>query len=381
MNDEISKAIDNIVWWIPNRKLRDSLRRFYHYQYNKLNDIENNTLNKKILVSYPHNWLDFLVKDDFIDKLENLIVGLDEESIEVVFTFLNRIIRLYKNNDNSLKYLTQHEINYQKYLDKKLLLVLEFEKYIYYNKFKLPKNIPTGYSIDNNFIGIQSHEYIFNNYLKNINCLEKDILDVGACCGDTSIFLSKFTTKKLYAFEPVSITYNILLDTIVLNKNFCNNIIPVKKALSNYNGVSNIFIPKSGTQWLPGASINNTFNISDTVEEEIDIITLDEFVEKNNIEVGFIKVDIEGEEQNFLRGACNTIKKYIPYILISIYHNPEDFFNIKNIIESYKLNYKFHIIKSVPDVGAYDIVLLCIPNEYKNNRSDQIRSDQIMCDV
>ena len=31
MNDkDIKKTIDNIVWWIPNRKLRDFIREIYY---------------------------------------------------------------------------------------------------------------------------------------------------------------------------------------------------------------------------------------------------------------------------------------------------------------------------------------------------------------
>lgn len=55
--------------------------------------------------------------------------------------------------------------------------------------------------------------------------------------------------------------------------------------------------------------------------EEISIITLDSFVEENNIRVGLIKVDIEGSEQDFLKGAEKTIKTQKPFLLISIYHN------------------------------------------------------------
>ncbi|TXJ30536.1 hypothetical protein EPJ69_10360 [Brachyspira aalborgi] len=49
------------------------------------------------------------------------------------------------------------------------------------------------------------------------------------------------------------------------------------------------------------------------------------------MEVGFIKVDIEGEEQKLLEVSKNTIIKQRPYMVISIYHNESDFFDIKPI--------------------------------------------------
>ena len=91
-------------------------------------------------------------------------------------------------------------------------------------------------------------------------------------------------------------------------------------------------------------------------------------MKEKNIEVGFIKVDIEGEEQKFLEDTKNTIIKQRPYMVISIYHNESNFFDIKPIIESYNADYGFKIVKMIPYVGTYEIVLLCYPN---NNRAEQ----------
>lgn len=363
------KIINNLMWWIPIRKLRDNVREYLinnendkSNNYKKINDIHYKIDNfykneNEKLISYPHNWLEYVDNENFIDVFEKLITNLDYESEEIVYTFFRRMIRRHKYKDNSLLTLTYSEKEYKKELDKKELYVLDFDDYIYYNKFKLPKNIPSEYSIDNNFIGIQTHEYIFNKYLTNIFFDNKDIIDAGACCGDTSIFLSQFTNKYVHAFEPVESTYNILINTLSLNRKHHNNIIPIKKALSNFNGNSSIFL----SNWLPGASMSNTFKLDNLKEEKIEIIKLDDYVNENNLNVGLIKVDIEGEEQKFLEGAYNTISSQRPYLLISIYHNPSDFFNIKPIIESYNLNYKFYILKAIPHSGHYDISLLCIP--------------------
>lgn len=62
-----------------------------------------------------------------------------------------------------------------------------------------------------------------------------------------------------------------------------------------------------------------------TEYEEIDIITLDSYVKTNKIKVGFIKVDIEGFEQEFLKGAEKTIKSQKPAMAISLYHSYSDF--------------------------------------------------------
>ena len=88
--------------------------------------------------------------------------------------------------------------------------------------------------------------------------------------------------------------------------------------------------------------------------ETVQIITLDEFVRENKIEVGFIKVDIEGFEMEFLKGA-----KEKPAMLLSIYHQASDYFGIKPLIESWNLGYKFKIHKSIDMHLTLETVLFC----------------------
>ena len=60
MSNEITKAIDSIVWWIPNRKLRDSIRIVLHGIVN--NNIDNSLNSIRQLISY--NYVMNLLKED-----------------------------------------------------------------------------------------------------------------------------------------------------------------------------------------------------------------------------------------------------------------------------------------------------------------------------
>ena len=87
--------------------------------------------------------------------------------------------------------------------------------------------------------------------------------------------------------------------------------------------------------------ISEIFNTGEG--EEVEVITLDEFVEENNFEVGLIKLDVEGYELEVLTGAKETVKKFKPVMAISIYHRGQDFFEIpklvKNLVPEYKLRF------------------------------------------
>jgi len=88
------------------------------------------------------------------------------------------------------------------------------------------------------------------------------------------------------------------------------------------------------------------------------MITLDSFVDKFGLEVGLIKVDIEGYEREFLKGAEKTIREQRPTLIISIYHHAADFFDIKPIIESWNLGYRFKVYKPVDFSISREVLLI-----------------------
>lgn len=72
-------------------------------------------------------------------------------------------------------------------------------------------------------------------------------------------------------------------------------------------------------------------------------------------------MDIEGWEQNALLGAKDTIMKNKPILLIAIYHHARQFFGIKELIESFDLNYSFRIVKLSVFHPTDEIILMALP--------------------
>ena len=202
-----------------------------------------------------------------------------------------------------------------------------------YDKYILPKN---------HFESEVFYDKSGMNYIKNINQVKnKNIIDAGGYIGDSAIVFSDYTDKNIYSFEPFLQNYNLMLKTIELNKK--NNIIPVNMALGNEN--KEISIYSNSDTANRGLSIETKQSDINSFENKVKMVTLDSYVKENNIEVGLIKTDLEGFEQPFLRGAIETIKEQKPVLIISIYHNYSDFFEIKPMIENLNLGYKFKIIE------------------------------------
>ena len=183
----------------------------------------------------------------------------------------------------------------------------------------------------------------------------KDVIDAGAFIGDSALVLSDFTDGKVHAFEPASENYETMLRTIEMNSR--QNIVPIKKGLGAGD--------ESEILFLKGASSSARINDGKNEKtEKADFTSLDVYVAQTGIEVGIIKVDVEGFEQCFLRGAEQTIRMHRPVMLISIYHTMSDFFHIKPLLESWNLGYKFRIVKP-PGFLFLETMLVAEPDVYE----------------
>lgn len=300
---------------------------------------------------YEHSFKDYVDCPELKDSYLKLIKDLDKDSIETVSKIIYRYKHIKQNGTPNF-ILSQREINeiLNNEIFKQEIIQLENNLFAYQN-YLLPHN-RFEYAI------FAKDYYIneFSNHDRN-----KNILDVGAFIGDSAIVFSRYTNKKVYAFEPLSNNYEKLKTTIKINN--YENIVPINSALGNEKNTSAEIFVNSGLS----ASL---FQNSSGTKSNISINTLDEWIKENPIEIGLIKVDIESAEQKFLQGAINTIKSQKPNMIIAIYHGAYDFFEIKPLIESWNLGYKFKIIKTAPEEISNETLLFCTTENFINNKGD-----------
>lgn len=289
-----------------------------------------------------------LFNGDIEDKYLNLIKGLDSKSKDVIDRIIFRIQEYFRTGS---PYFTMS--------DEERTEFLNLHKHLYSKILKLSENL---YSWNGYYLPINSfepnvfyHKYYLSEISNQRQIKNKCIMDVGGYVGDSALVFSKFTNKTVYTFEPTSYMYENILKTIKLNN--LKNVVPVKKGLGSSITKKDIHIADAG-----GSTLVERKCYECNQKETVEITTLDDFVEHNNIKVGLIKVDIVGAEQEFLKGAINTIKKQKPVLLISIYHNFDDFFDIKPLIESWDLGYKFKIMKPMNGQVFTEVILLAERN-------------------
>lgn len=191
--------------------------------------------------------------------------------------------------------------------------------------------------------------------LKGLN--GKDILDVGAFIGDTaSVFRALCPNSKVYAFEPSSTNYEQMMKHFAMDVE-AGHIIPVVKGCGEVPGS----IKLSKTMDSPDSRASMFADFNTDISETVEVIRLDDFVNEHKLNVGLIKIDVEGYEIPALRGALETIKNYRPILLIAIYHNAQEFYELKPYLESLNLNYEFKIRRSNLHNPTSELVLLCLP--------------------
>lgn len=283
-------------------------------------------------------------------EIKTLLQGLTKQEQNLLIRQMARSKQCYENNSWTFSDLDEKEL---------AELHQIFTEFIPQN-YKLNENL---YYYDGYFLPIDYFEISVFRHKHSLDILEpqtlakmrqKDIIDAGGHVDDSAIiFEREFTDKKVYTFEPTQENYEKMLQTIKLNSS--SRIVPIKKGLGATNSTMQMSI--SDFNYGIGSSIALDRGFGKT--QAVEVVKLDDFVRENKIEVGFIKVDIEGFEMEFLKGAKETIMQQKPAMLISIYHQPSDYFGIKPLIESWNLGYKFKICKGVDLTLIDETVLFC----------------------
>jgi len=138
--------------------------------------------------------------------------------------------------------------------------------------------------------------------VENFAKSDKEIIDVGAHIGMYTIEFAK-KAKRVHSFECSPKSFNYLCANIALRQ--CDYVVnKYNVGLSDHEGSAKYYIRDSkdgggnGITYLPYDTKNNVPTI------EVPIKKLDSFGLTN---INFIKIDVEGHEENVIRGAEKTL--------------------------------------------------------------------------
>jgi FkbM family methyltransferase len=289
------------MWSFTLRSLKLDIR-LYYFAKNVLRAMNGIYIPHNSERKLAYNIIKGLRKININKFIDNLDGKSKEEFLEFIyllhkiahrnFIYIDEYIRDIKEIKKAIEISIAKK---QKYCLKKGIFPEAF--YYYHGAIFLPKEII--------------------NYYKN-----STLIDGGAYHGESALALNEFfSPKKIYCFEPDIENYKELCKIVKINK--LKNCEPINIALYE-------------NKWkLPFISFGGGSRITTSEGNYIvETISIDMFVkEKNILDIGIIKLDVEGVAHKVIKGGLKTIKKHNPLLLIGVYHSKDELIYTKKYLE------------------------------------------------
>jgi len=175
---------------------------------------------------------------------------------------------------------------------------------------------PKDYGISKELAIYRTHEPLATKILRKFIKNGMTIIDIGANIGYYVLLesLAVGPSGKIIAIEPDLINLKFL--KLNVKKNCLENVFIVSAALGDYNGIGKMYT----SEFSNLHSLIATSRVKlETVE--VPVYTLDTLMEKMDFPVHLVRMDVEGYETNIIMGARQTLKKYLPILMMEL-HTP-----------------------------------------------------------
>ncbi len=159
--------------------------------------------------------------------------------------------------------------------------------------------------------------------LKNYLARGKDAVNIGANVGIFTVFMAGLIeeNQKVLAVEPTPLAFKYLGNNIKRN-DVMDKVISYNGICSDAEGEYQLNIIQGNEEY---SSIGESLYISDSKKKTIIIKvegeTLNNLVNKFDLNPGLILIDVEGAEMKVLAGASKVIEKYKPVIIAELNDN------------------------------------------------------------
>lgn len=151
------------------------------------------------------------------------------------------------------------------------------------------------------------------------NSGEGDIVHAGTFFGDFLPALSRAVGegKHVWAFEPNTENYRCAQVTMALNG--ISNVHLIKAGLGSVASSAEVLVEDKKGQGLGGCSRIVASAKDGNVTETINVVTLDEVIPHDR-DVSILQLDVEGYEEEALKGAMELIQRCRPILILEDDH-------------------------------------------------------------
>ena len=180
---------------------------------------------------------------------------------------------------------------------------------------------------------------------------DEDFVDCGAYDGDTlrRLIHRRRDFRHIAAFEPDPINYGKLSQYVAgLDSHVCQKI-----------SLHNLAVGAARTHVSFNATGTDGAAIASHGESMVECCPLDETLHESK--PTYLKMDIEGAEQDAIVGAQSTIRNHRPVMAVCVYHRQNDLWRLPLAIRSLYPDYRFFL--RTHEVDGRETVCYAVPKE------------------
>lgn len=221
----------------------------------------------------------------------------------------------------------------------------------YYDDGLSYSNIKLKKRLKKKSINFQRYKLYRKKWLLDTNI--NTVLDIGANIGEfTIIFHEHFPKAKIYAFEPLPDCFSRLRK----RTKDVDNIKVFNLGLGSKDGVLKI----NKSSWHPASSFRkmgelhkkNYPHSSDSIDIDVRINKLDDVLNENDLSNDiFIKIDVQGFEDEVIKGGINTFRKAKVIVIESsfqqLYENEPMFSGIYALLQPLGFEFRGSLKQSI----------------------------------
>lgn len=175
--------------------------------------------------------------------------------------------------------------------------------------------------------------------------------DVVVDCGSAEGFFAfkhQYTASRIFVLEPLPLFIDSLQQLFKQKDNV--EILPVAAGDTCQKAYINMTTDDTVLNGTIGQQSNNGDDI------QVDVVTLDSLFANKGIKIDYLKADIEGFEENMIRGALETIRESKPKIAITTYHPGQDYQQLIDLVKSVVPEYNY-LVKGIHYISGNPVML------------------------
>jgi FkbM family methyltransferase len=166
------------------------------------------------------------------------------------------------------------------------------------------------------------YDILTQQILQSVLKSNSSCVDVGAHKGEMLALIRKYAPQgRHFAFEPIPAMFAQLQQTV------SSDVKVFPFALSNYNGKTTFHLVKDEPAYS-GIKRREYKTANPIVEViEVEVMRMDDVLQKREVSIDLIKIDVEGGELDVMRGAESILKKDRPVLVFECGKGASEFYN------------------------------------------------------